>query len=456
MKYKKTTFIISIFALFLFMLFLNFKTPYLADDYYYMLPNQNGFSLKAIFDFQKDYYFSWGGRVMAHFFAQIFLSLDKAIFNIVNSAMFVTLTVFIYKLAKKPNERYDVWLYYFIIALVWFFAPVFGQTTLWLVGSCNYLFGATFNIALIYFFKRYMFDRKALIAFSFRYLLFCLFIIVLAFISGAYNENTSTACLIIIVAMMIIKYLKKEKLPLFSFLGVVSMFLGVAFMILAPGNYVRNAELSEAVVINGLMTFLSRVGLSSYRLLDIAVLLLAVIAVILIKVEQKKYSDIKIPLLLMFGALLANYAMIMTNAYPERALFGACILVVSALAMLIKTIDIKRFKLAYIAASLSLTAFFMISVFFGTVDVVASYNLHEDRESDLAKATTGDFSQTIETYAIKPLTKYSALYGLEDIAFKYDTVNWVSTITAQRYQLASVHSAKIAYDNWGTAFIFLF
>ena len=66
------------------MLILNFLTPLLADDYSYGL-NLDGKRISSvidIFNYQIWHYFNWGGRSIAHTFAQTFLIFPKAIASV--------------------------------------------------------------------------------------------------------------------------------------------------------------------------------------------------------------------------------------------------------------------------------------------------------------------------------------------------------------------------------------
>ncbi len=455
MKYKKISFWAAVSLVFAFMLFANSKTPYLADDYSYMLNFEGGFSLLSIIEYQANHYLNWGGRVVPHFFAQIFLAFDKLFFNIVNSFMFVALTIVIYKLCKNTSTRYNTVLYAGIVSLVWVFSPVFGQSNLWLVGSCNYLWGAVFNLIVLYIYKEYVLGKQNTVFISKKNIFFSIPFAVFAFIAGASNENTSAACLVIIATMLYLKHLTKTKIPLFGYVGLVSMLCGVLFLLLAPGNSVRNIALATNTAENFLITVLSRTAIASYRFFEIATLIIVAVVLILYKIQKREFKDIVFPSLLLFGAVLANYAMILTNAYPERAMFGATMFVISAVVMLCGRIEINVNRIQKAVICCVVFAFVLISVLFGTFDIVATDIVYTNREQQLEAATSQGDVETIATYAIKPLTKYSALYGLEDIAFQGDSEKWISSVMAKRFGASDIYATTLAYDNWGTVFSIL-
>ncbi len=455
MKYKKISFWAAVSLVFAFMLFANSKTPYLADDYSYMLSFEGGFSLLPIIEYQANHYLNWGGRVVPHLFAQIFLAFDKSLFNIVNSFMFVALTVVIYKLCKNMNTRYNTVLYLGIVSLVWVFSPVFGQSNLWLVGSCNYLWGAVFNLIVVYIYKQYILGKQNTVFISKKNIIISIPFAVFAFIAGAYNENTSAACLVVIAAMLYIKHLTKTKTPLFGYVGLVSMLFGVLFLLLAPGNSVRNTVLATNTAENFFITVLSRTAIACYRLFEIAILVVIAVVLILFKIQKKEFKDIVVPSLLMIGAGLANYAMILTNAYPERAMFGATMFVISAVVMLCGRIEINISRLQKAVVCCVAFGFVLVSVLFGTFDIIATDIVYTNREQFLETTTRQDDVEVVATYAIKPLTKYSALYGLEDVAFPGDSEKWISSVMAQKFGVVDIYATTLAYDNWGTVFSIL-
>ena len=90
---KKTLWALAA-VIFLFALALNFLTPYVADDYVYRLGFHTKKELTGVLDVAKSMYvhsYRMNGRVVSHFFGQLFMLWPKAIFNIVNSAVITAL-----------------------------------------------------------------------------------------------------------------------------------------------------------------------------------------------------------------------------------------------------------------------------------------------------------------------------------------------------------------------------
>ena len=92
-------------AIFLLMLVLNFLTPMVSDDYAYcfsFVDWERIESVGEIFPSMKMHREYANGRIVAHFFAQLFLLLPKAIFNVINAL--VTTAIFFIMLSIMPAK----------------------------------------------------------------------------------------------------------------------------------------------------------------------------------------------------------------------------------------------------------------------------------------------------------------------------------------------------------------
>ena len=213
--------------IFIFMLIFNFLTPYIWDDYQYSYlsdASRRVSSLIDVFSELKHMYFSWGGRVFAHFFAYTLLMFPKWIFNIINSLVYVGNIYLIYLIVM--NNKKDNYFYLLLIHMfIFIFFPVFGQVFLWLDGSCNYSFTLFFQLLFIY---KILNIKKDNISTIILYMILGLF-------AGMCNENSSLSLIVFLIIYMIInrKYMKVKVLSL------ITLVSGFLFMILAPGNYKR-------------------------------------------------------------------------------------------------------------------------------------------------------------------------------------------------------------------------
>ena len=194
---KKQQNIIILASIFMTMLVLNLLTPLIADDYSYSL-SLDGTKINSVIDvinYQWWHYFNWGGRTIAHTLAQIFLLFPKTVFSIVNPIIYVLLIYLMYLHIRGEKEDKPIYLILIHLGL-WFLLPVFGQTCLWLIGSCNYLWTTVLILWFLWIYRKN--NTSASI-----YKIIGIFL--LGIIAGWTNENTSAGLLVIIIGYLIIQ-----------------------------------------------------------------------------------------------------------------------------------------------------------------------------------------------------------------------------------------------------------
>ena len=131
-----------------------------------------------------------GGRTVAHIIAQSFLLFPKIIFSIANTSIYTLLIYVIYLNAKGENKEHKPRMLLLIHLVLWFTLPVFGQTCLWLIDSCNYLWTTCIMLLFIYFYRTSTVKDSLLKSVSF---------LLLGLIAGWTNENTAVGLIIIIL-----------------------------------------------------------------------------------------------------------------------------------------------------------------------------------------------------------------------------------------------------------------
>ena len=143
-KNRKSLYIV-LMLIFLFMLLLNILTHFYADDYTYMNSFATGERISSIGDIFKSlvsHAKNMNGRLVAHFFVQLFLFLPVAFFKIINPLIFVLQIFIVVRLCGKNKN--DPLFFVLSFAFIWIFEPAFGQVNLWLDGACNYLWASVF------------------------------------------------------------------------------------------------------------------------------------------------------------------------------------------------------------------------------------------------------------------------------------------------------------------------
>ena len=291
---------IILFIIFISMLSLNYLYPYISDDYTYMYKYDNFERIKNISDIffsMKDHYFLWGGRVLAHSLASVFLLLPKNIFNICNSIMYTIFIYLIYLIGRRNNK--DNYNYLFIIhLLIWFINISFGEVTLWLTGSCNYLWTSVIILLFLYLFHK---ENKNVIIFS-----------ILGILAGMCNENFSLSIIFVCILFVIFNKNYRNKN---NYIGIIFLIIGYLFLFLAPGNFIRaSAGVNNIITITQKILYLIKV----FSLLIIFILLLS-------HVLYKKNKLKKDYLIYILGSIICILFLVVAPTFSLRATIGTLI-----------------------------------------------------------------------------------------------------------------------------------
>ena len=166
----------------------NLLTPYLSDDYAYLIDVRKATSLWDLVKQQYGEYLSNSGRVIGQFNVRLSLYGSKQIFNVVNSGMFLALLLLIYQNVRR-KKKHDIFVLLLTITFLWKFTVDFGQTMLWICGSCNYLWGSVIILAFFTLYRHFLEREEAVRHQGTLALLLFLFGIA----AGWCNENTSGA-----------------------------------------------------------------------------------------------------------------------------------------------------------------------------------------------------------------------------------------------------------------------
>ena len=193
-KHRKGLFFFILAASFVTIFVYNCLTPYMSDDYAYLIEVQKAKSLWDLIRQQYGEYLSNSGRIIGQFNVRLSLWGSKQIFNVVNSAMFVALIGLMY-LNIRRKKKYDLFVLLLIITFLWKYTVDFGQTILWICGACNYLWGSVIILGFVTFY-RHMLDNASRRRYG-------VGAAVIAFVFGAAagwcNENTSGGGLLLIL-----------------------------------------------------------------------------------------------------------------------------------------------------------------------------------------------------------------------------------------------------------------
>lgn len=396
-------------ALFLFMLLLNCLTPYVADDYVYRNSFQDGTRLKSLTDVAKSMYvhcFKMNGRVVSHTLEQLFLLVPKAAFNVFNAAVFTGLIYLLYRVANMGRER-NVLLLIAIGMAFWFFMPVFGQVVLWQVGALNYLWsllaGLTLMLPYICRFSR----GKELLEKTWQKMLFCAASLLL----GMYSEVTSFIAILLSVVLLVLSLaMKKEKPKTWLWVPIAVACVGYTIMMTMPAEAAaKQGELTlEALMRN----FSAVTVMLKEHLLTLCLVWGGVFALgCWLKVRREKLI---LSGVFAFGAVAANYMLIVASYLPERCLCTTAMLLILACGVLAPELVRHRAGVACACGGAVLTVAFLFELVTGSYAIYKNYTDFTAREQQIAQYIAEGQTDLILP-CVHASSPYSAFWGTTDL-----------------------------------------
>lgn len=429
---KKSLFLLLVCFLVLFV--FNTITPYNGDDFDYKLVFGTGrvvSSFSDVVESQVTHYLTHGGRSVAHTLAQIFLLLPKWVYNIAASLVYTLFMYIIMRLMQEKKE-WNAKLLFLVLIISWFGFGVWGETFLWLIGACNYLWTTLFVVSLVLLCQQnhqYEGWRKyALPVFAF----------FLAIIAGWSNENTSVA-----LSAMLISYIlffakvRKEKVAPYLYTALVGAVIGLLILLLAPGNYTRLDEIAlhGYEKINFFVTVICRgliyTGVVLYTNMPIFIL-------IFIGLKRSKHSlslfqDTFLGVYLI-GIFFTTYSMVLSPQFPPRAVVFDTVLLMLVLHLLWKDKPFM-FTKRNLSIMLCVWSISLVLAFIGDVKMYRDTQLcfrtiEEQRDKGIRDVVlpVNPSAWGIENHC--ELSPFSKLYG--------DTHNWKNEAQAKYFGVDTI------------------
>jgi hypothetical protein len=199
-------------------------------------PRERITSLADIVRSQYSHYMTWGGRVIGIGLTQLFAWEGKTLFNVLNTFVFVALALLLFRIGtgKRLREMNAVYMFWTLFAF-WFLLPDSYMTTLWMCGSCVYLWTAVIGLLfLLPYAKAYWGERSSADGVKPSVLL-------MAFVGlcAGWSVETSAATIDIVVFFALIHFHRQHKLRAWMVVGFMLLCIGSAMLVLAPGEMVR-------------------------------------------------------------------------------------------------------------------------------------------------------------------------------------------------------------------------
>lgn len=430
---KKQQTIIILVSIFIMMLVLNLLTPLIADDYSYSLnlDKTKINSLMDVINYQWWHYFNWGGRTVAHTIAQFFLLLPKWVFSITNTVVYIALIYLIYLHTKGEVKEHKPLLLLLIHLGLWFLLPVFGQTCLWLIGSCNYLWTSVLILWFLWIYRKNNLNTSMVKIIG---------MFLLGILAGWTNENTAAGLIVILIGYLILqKKVNKQKISKLQIFGLIGTVIGFVFMILAPGNFIRNAEFhDDTFIILKLIKRFVNITLTAENYLLPLLILLVILFSIRIYHNKKIANDVY---LFILGGLATAYAMVFSPTFPERSWTGVIIFLMIAVGCILYDLEKanKVFKFIIIDVCVVLSIIYIGQYISVGVDINNLRNTWENR-IDIINKEKSKGNKKVIVDAFTTWNTKNPIYGLSDIGT--DSKVWPNTSIANYYGLKSIKTPK--------------
>ena len=284
---SKLIFYVILLLVCIWFFMLNLYTPMMHDDlaYHFYYDTNSAFirptsepitSFWQIFPSMWHHYYSVNGRFTSHFLIQLFCGLlGKPVFNIANTFV---LLLFLYYFTKLVPYKNKTLVLSILLASIVYFLPFPGQTMLWLTGSINYFWTATFSLTIIFYIINSK-DRRTK-----PWLLIFLFI--WGIFVGWMNESISIG---VSGGMFVYLILKRKELEKSKVALILGYLLGTALIVFSPGTFTRAANGEINMEYSFIQVFTMRLIVIIQMLIKFPVNIIGLFVVIF-QLYKKNYS----------------------------------------------------------------------------------------------------------------------------------------------------------------------
>ncbi len=434
---------------FLMIFAYNYLTPYLSDDIIYKIDVGRADSFWDLLKQQYSEYISNSGRVIGQFSIRLSLVNDKMFFNIINSIMFVLLTLLVY-VNIKGKKNYDVCLYVIIVGMIWRYSVEFGQTILWLCGACNYLWGSVWILGFITFYRKQL--EKPLIRHGAWTALACF---VLGVIAGWCNENTSGGGFLLLLMFTFIACRERHKAKakmIFPYMitAHAGMLCGLLGMLLAPGITKRADVMTETENYSGIVAYLSRFYKCCVQIQDLfleLIIIFIIVAVIAVVYNKSKDMICHNSMPFFVAAAATSFALILAPPPMSRAYFGTGIFLIIACLQAFVTAFTEKTELGR-AVRYIVVLLLTVWLFFVYVENIVNLGriMREENERiELIQeaADRGASSVIVPQYRPAFQNRYSAAHEAD---MKEDPKYWINHFYENYYGIGEI--IAIPRDEW--------
>lgn len=423
---------------------LNVLTCLYTDDFSYRYtfavttgkyPISNLFQLYLS---QRNHYRVMNGRTVAHVLAQLFLMWGKPAFNVINTAAFMALGLLIYRHGTGRGARLRPLCLFSVFAALWLLPPNFGESFLWLVGSCNYMYGLLFILPALLPVSRLLDEPDAPPMAGWKvppYFILCV-------LAGWTVENASVALVAAFLCCVLLLAAAKRRIPLWLWAGLAGSVIGCMLLLLSPGQALR---LANSAGMGGVRTWIRRaVGITARLAACLGAELAAMAVIFALGMKKKRpVKGLLKPAVFAVAGLAAVYSMVLSPACPNRVWSAPVALFTVALVSLWHWTwpePVSGRRGAVIAVSALLILASAGAYAWAARDLAATRAQFISREADIARVKAAGGTEVAVT-PISGRTRWNC-YNEAGEYLSEDPTEWPNTAYAMYYELETVYMAS--------------
>ena len=450
-KNKRILFAVTTAVLAFLFYLMNYYTPLMADDYSYSFiwgTDNKLTSFAEIIPSMYAHYMILGGRIVTQTLSQVFLLVGKSAFNLINTAVFMFMCGIMSYYASIGRIKCGV-VYILVYIALFLFTPAFGESFLWLDGSCVYEYSVILMLLMIIPYSR----KKNRIAPA-SVVLLTIWQFLMGFISCDTVENVGAAVVVMMLCVVIYGLAcKSEKIP-FMISGLLGSVLGCLFLIRSPGTQIRLANAGGGINLTGMLRNVVFISLNLVQHFWVILLILVLaIAVICKNSAAKKINyqecwailmkEYSVEVVCAMGFLASVYAMILSPQFPNRAwTCPTVLLIILTSRMVLRAVEVLRgiVRIELKVVTAVLLAAFLCTWINAYLGLKNTYYENVYREEKIYSSINNG-EREIELVPIRGYSKYSCFGSGGDLA--YNSEEWPNTAIARYYGLDKVERVEI-------------
>jgi hypothetical protein len=261
---KHLAFIIPFLVIAMSFFYINTQMPSVGEDYslepwgYTAPPATLLSTVKAVASKITASVTIWSPRIGEEI-TIIVAAFPPIVFDILNTLVLISLVLILFMIVygRFPdwNKSADGFMLFALCFLLFVLSPLLGQLYFWMPGTCNHTWGLTFLLGFTLPF-RFNHTRRIKLDKPFLLILYILY----GLFAGITIENASIVVLGFLITYFILSF-KQKRISLKFIYPLISLAIGVAYLLFSPVTTYRRAfygSLGHETGLSGIALYLSR------------------------------------------------------------------------------------------------------------------------------------------------------------------------------------------------------